>query len=300
MGQSNVALAPSALLDVAVAAARAGADVVADAAPRVRSIEWRTKQPADFVSEVDLASEAAIVSVIRARAPHASILAEEGGALAPGAAGSGAAARGDGPASGADSAAPERVTFVVDPLDGTTNFLHGYPEYAVSIGVLHGDELVAGVVIDVALGETFTAARGSGAFVNGTPIRVSDVTDPARALIGTGFPFTRVEDMDAYVGQLARVMRGAAGIRRAGAAALDLAAVAAGRFEAFWETVLSPWDIAAGILLVREAGGIVTDTAGAPIAVRRTGVVAGNPSLHPWLLRHLNSGTGILLPVTPE
>src|SRR5581483_4982019 len=107
--------------------------------------------------------------------------------------------------------------------------------------------------------------------------------------IGTGFPFTRMEDVDAYVSQLARVMRGAAGVRRAGAAALDLAAVAAGRFDAFWETVLSPWDIAAGILLVREAGGIVTDTAGAPIAVRRTGVVAGNAAMHAWLLRHLGA-----------
>ncbi|MEA3247890.1 MAG: inositol monophosphatase family protein [Gemmatimonadota bacterium] len=292
MGQSNAALDPSALLDVAVEAARAGADVVAAAAPRVRTIEWRTKAQADFVSEVDLASEAAIVAVIRARAPGASVLAEEGGAHEPAAAAPGAA--GGGSAAGvvdrrAGVVEATGVRFVVDPLDGTTNFLHGYPEYAVSIGVLHGAELVAGVVIDVALGETFTATRGGGAFANGLPLRVSAIGDTARALIGTGFPFTREGDVDPYVGQLARVMRGAAGIRRAGAAALDLAAVAAGRFEAFWETMLSPWDIAAGILLVREAGGVVTDLAGAPCAVKKTGVVAGNPALHAWLLSQLST-----------
>lgn len=291
MGQSNAAPDPSALLDVAVEAARAGADVVAAAAPRVRTIEWRTKAQADFVSEVDLASEAAIVAVIHARAPGASVLAEEGGAHEPAASGAGATggAVGGGGKRGARTIEATGVRFVADPLDGTTNFLHGYPEYAVSIGVLHGAELVAGVVIDVALGETYTATKGGGAFANGLPLRVSAIGDPARALIGTGFPFTRETDVDPYVGQLSRVMRGAAGIRRAGAAALDLAAVAAGRFEAFWETMLSPWDIAAGILLVREAGGVATDLAGAPCEVKKTGVVAGNPALHAWLLSQLGT-----------
>lgn len=287
MGQSNVAPTPSALLDVVVEAARAGADVVSAAAPRVGSIQWRTKRPADFVSEVDLASEAAIVAVLRARAPGASVLAEEGGALAPAAARPETGRPGAGPRPGGATDA-DGVRFVVDPLDGTTNFLHGYPEYAVSIGALHGDDVVAGVVIDVALGETFTATKGSGAFANGAPIRVSDIDDPARALIGTGFPFTREGEVDPYIAQLAGVMRGAAGVRRAGAAALDLAAVAAGRFEAFWETMLSPWDIAAGVLLVREAGGIATDTAGTPVEIRRTGIVAGNPALHAWLLTQLS------------
>jgi myo-inositol-1(or 4)-monophosphatase len=254
------------LLAVALEAAQAGAAVIRDAAPRVRSIEWRSKKPADFVSEVDLAAEAAVLGVIRSRLPEAGILAEE---------------------SGKSANADARVVFVVDPLDGTTNFLHGYPEYACSVGAVVDGEPTAGCIIDVALNETFTASKGGGAFVNGAPISVSPITDPRLSLIGTGFPFSRMEDVDPYVAELARVMRGSAGVRRAGAAALDLASVAAGRFEAFWETVLSPWDIAAGIVLVREAGGVVTDLTGAPCPVTRTGVIAGSPAIHAWLLNQL-------------
>ncbi|MBM4194532.1 MAG: inositol monophosphatase [Gemmatimonadetes bacterium] len=256
----------AALFELALDAARAGAAVIRDATPRVRSIEWQVKRPADFVSEVDLAAEAAVLGVIRKRMPEAAILAEESGA-SPAAAGA--------PGAG--------VTFVVDPLDGTTNFLHGYPEYAVSVGAVVGGEPVAGVVIDVALNEEFTATKGGGAFSNGQPIRVSAIEEPRRALIGTGFPFTKLEAIDQYANELRAVMRGAAGIRRAGAAALDLAAVAAGRFEAFWETVLSPWDIAAGLVLVREAGGVVTDYSGGHCPVARTSIVAGNPAMQSWL-----------------
>lgn len=262
---------PAALLAVALDAGNAAAAVIRDAAPRVRSIEWRVKKPADFVSEVDVAAEATILAIVRSALPEAGILAEES----------------------ASTMAPERrdagVVFVIDPLDGTTNFLHGYPEYAVSIGVLLGGVPTAAVIIDVALGEIFTATAGGGAFVNGEPICVSPIDDPRRALVGTGFPFTNVEDVDPYARQLARIMKGTAGVRRAGAAALDLAAVASGRFEAFWETVLSPWDIAAGILLVREAGGLVTDLTGAPCPVSRTGIVAGNPAVHGWLIRELRT-----------
>jgi myo-inositol-1(or 4)-monophosphatase len=218
------------------------------------------------VSEVDLAAEAAVLALIRQRCPEAGTLSEE---------------------SGASAAAGARIMFVVDPLDGTTNFLHGYPEYACSVGVTVNGEPVAGCVVDVALGEVFTAHAGGGAFVNGAPIRVSAIGDPTLALIGTGFPFSRMEDVEPYTRQLAQAMRGSAGVRRAGAAALDLVAVAAGRFEAFWETVLSPWDIAAGIVLIREAGGIVTDLSGAPCPGARTGVVAGNRAIHRWLLEAL-------------
>jgi myo-inositol-1(or 4)-monophosphatase len=258
---------PGFLLEVALEAANAAAAVIRDAAPRVRSIQWQTKKPSDFVSEVDLAAEAAVAKVIGSRLPDSSILGEEGGArpATEGGGGSG-------------------VVFVVDPLDGTTNFLHGYPEYAVSIGVVVNDVPTAGVIIDVALNETFTATTGGGAFMNGAPIRVSPIDDHKLALIGTGFPFNRMDDVEPYVRQLAGVMRGCSGVRRAGAAALDLASVAAGRFEAFWETRLSPWDIAAGIVLIREAGGIITDLGGAPCPVARTGVVAGNPAVHSWLL----------------
>lgn len=269
MSHSNAE--PGFLLAVALEAANSAAAVIRDAAPRVRSIQWQTKKPSDFVSEVDLAAEAAVAKVIGTRMPAASILGEEGGARP--------ATEGGG---GSD------VVFVVDPLDGTTNFLHGYPEYAVSVGVVVNDVPTAGVIIDVALGETFTATRGGGAFMNGAPIRVSPIDDHKLALIGTGFPFNRMEDVEPYVRQLAGIMRGCSGVRRAGAAALDLASVAAGRFEAFWETRLSPWDIAAGIVLIREAGGIVTDLSGAPCPVARTGVVAGNPAVHAWLLGALS------------
>ncbi len=261
---------PKLLLDIALEAARASAGVIRDAAPRVRAIAWREKKAKDFVSEVDLAAEAAVLEVIRRRAPDAALLAEETAA----------------------TLAPERqergVVFVVDPLDGTTNFLHGYPEYAASVGVLRDGVPVAGVVIDVPLGEEFSASAGGGATRDGVPIQVSPIDDPTRALVGTGFPFTRAEDIAPYLEQLARVMRGAAGVRRAGAAALDLAAVACGRFEGFWEPRLSPWDIAAGILLVREAGGVVTNVEGEPCPVAKTSIVAGNAAIHRWLLETLN------------
>ncbi|HVZ49724.1 MAG TPA: inositol monophosphatase family protein [Gemmatimonadaceae bacterium] len=294
---------PAVLLDVALAAARAGAVVVRDAAPRVRTIPWKTKRPADFVSEVDVAAEAAVLRVVRERMPSATVLAEESGALpahAPAGPASGAASGSVADATGTPGTpyagtgahtdrANGHVEFVVDPLDGTTNFLHGYPEFAVSVGVTVDGVPTAGAVIDVALDETFTASLGGGAFANGQRITVSTIDDPGRALIGTGFPFTRPEDVHPYAAGLERVMRSAAGVRRAGAAALDLVAVAAGRFEAFWETRLSPWDIAAGLIIVREAGGVVTDLDGMPCEVRKTGVVAGNPAMHDWLLRQLRN-----------
>lgn len=264
------------LLDVALEAANAAAAVIRDAAPRVRSITWQTKKPSDFVSEVDLAAEAAVRAVIANRAPDSRILGEEGG---------------DQPATPTVGPGRSNVLFVVDPLDGTTNFLHGYPEYAVSVGVVVDDVPTAGVIIDVALNETFTAVKGGGAFVNGAPIRVSPIEDHRLALVGTGFPFNRMDDVEPYVRELAHVMRGVSGVRRAGAAALDLASVAAGRFEAFWETRLSPWDIAAGIVIIREAGGIVTDLSGAPCPVARTSVVAGNPAVHRWLLGQLGASS---------
>lgn len=254
------------LLAVAVEAANAAAAVIRAATPRLRDIVWQEKGATDFVSEVDLGAEQRILEVVRKRLPEAAFLAEETAA----------------------TISPERqntgIVFVIDPLDGTTNFLHGYPEYAVSIGVLVGGTLAAGVVLDVPTDECFTATTGGGAKLNGAPIHVSGVDNPQRALFGTGFPFVRREEIAPYLVQLGGVMAGAAGVRRAGAAALDLASVACGRFEGFWEMKLSPWDIAAGMLLVREAGGIVTTLEGAECPVARTSVVAGSKALHGWLL----------------
>ncbi|MFI5231747.1 MAG: inositol monophosphatase family protein [Gemmatimonadales bacterium] len=269
---SDAPLPPTELLAIALEAAQAAAAVIRTAEPRVREIIWREKGATDFVSEVDLGAEQAIFGVVRRHLPEAAFLAEETAA----------------------TISPERqnsgIVFVIDPLDGTTNFLHGYPEYAVSIGVLVNGALAAGVVLDVPADERFTAIVGGGAQLNGAPIHVSAIDNPQRALFGTGFPFVRHEEIAPYLGQLGRVMAGAAGVRRAGAAALDLASVACGRFEGFWEMKLSPWDIAAGMLLVREAGGIVTTLEGADCPVARTSVVAGSAAMHPWLLRTVNGG----------
>jgi myo-inositol-1(or 4)-monophosphatase len=176
------------------------------------------------------------------------------------------------------------LVFVVDPLDGTTNFLHGFPCFAVSIAAMIDGALVAGVVLNAANGELFSATAGGGTRLNGQPATVSTITDPARALIATGFPFKTADRIDEYLLTLPRIMRETAGIRRPGAASLDLAHVACGRFEGFWELTLAPWDIAAGMLLIREAGGIVTDLAGASAPVEHTGLVTGNPAMHAWLM----------------
>ena len=182
---------------------------------------------------------------------------------------------------------PHGTTFIVDPLDGTTNFLHGYPEYAVSIGVADAGALAAGVVLNVATGETFTAVRGGGAQRDGRPIRVSPITDPARALVGTGIPFKDPGQVEPYLRQLSRLLLETSGIRRAGSAALDLCDVACGRFEAFWELRLAPWDMAAGILMIREAGGVVTDLEGRDAIVDYGPIVAGSPAMHAWLMSRI-------------
>jgi len=212
---------------------------------------------------VDLAAEAAVLGLLRAQLPSAAVLAEES------AAGTSAAAIRHG------------LAVVVDPLDGTTNFIHGYPEYAVSIAILRDGEPMAGVVHDVPGNEVFTATAGGGTFLNGTRCRVSDIADPSRALIGTGFPFKDAADIEPYHRQMAAVMAQVSGVRRPGAASIDLASVACGRFDGFWEVELSPWDFAAGMLLVREAGGVATDLGGAHLrAESRSSVLAGNPAMH--------------------
>ncbi|MEO7822256.1 MAG: inositol monophosphatase family protein [Gemmatimonadaceae bacterium] len=253
------------LLDIALDAARAAAMVIRDATSRRARLVWESKGRSDFVSEVDTAAEHAIAEVVARRCPGATVLGEE---LSP-------------------LALLDGTVFIADPLDGTTNFLHGYPEYATSIGVARNGVLSAGVVLNVARGEEFTARKGTGAWKDGERITVSSLRDPQRALIGTGFPFRIVDLLPRYVRQFSLVASGTAGIRRAGAAALDLANVACSRFDAFWELTLSPWDVAAGILLVQEAGGVVTDLEGNAPDLRAGAYVAGNPAMHAWLLQTL-------------
>jgi myo-inositol-1(or 4)-monophosphatase len=254
-----------ALLATCVAAAVKGAEVVRAHAQNVATVEWEEKSRTDFVSEVDRASERVIAGIVHERHPDAELLGEE---LSP-------------------QLAAEHIArglvFVADPLDGTTNFLHGFPWFAVSIGALRDGVPVAGAIINVPTGELFTAVAGGGARRNGQPITVSKITEPARALIGTGVPFKRADQIEEYLRGFAAVTAAVAGVRRPGAAALDLADVACGRFDAFWELSLAPWDVAAGILLVREAGGVVTDRSGQPAQVKPTSIIAGNPTMHAWL-----------------
>lgn len=252
-----------ALLATCVAAAVRGAETVRSFEPRRATIQWEEKGRTDFVSVVDRASEEAISEVISSRHPDVRLVGEE---LAP------------------DATNLSGLSFIADPLDGTTNYLHGFPWYAVTIAALIDGEPVAGAILNVPTGELFTATEGGGARRNGAPVSVSSVDSPGRALVGTGFPFRTVDEIEPYLQAMDAVMRDAAGVRRPGSAALDLADVACGRFDAFWEFRLAPWDVAAGILIVREAGGAVTDLEGRPARVAHGPIVAGNPIMHGWLL----------------
>lgn len=222
---------------------------------------WIRKGRADFVTAVDRDAEQLIRETLEAHVPGIPMMGEE---LTP-------------------ARTADRLTWIVDPLDGTTNFLHGYPAWSVSIAAVEGDLVLAGVVAEPMTGSVYRAARGAGAWAGDQRLAVSTLTHPGDALIGTGFPFKHPERMDAYLKQFRRILSGSAGVRRAGSAALDLAAVAAGRFDGFWELHLAPWDVAAGILLIQEAGGVVTDVEGCPHRLGHGPLVAGNPSIHTWL-----------------
>jgi myo-inositol-1(or 4)-monophosphatase len=254
------------LLEVATRAARQAAGFIARAA-RPDEAAWDRKARNDFATDVDRGAERLIADILLAGVPGSVIVGEE---LTP------TGTTGDRPT----------VTWVVDPLDGTTNFLHNYPAYAVSIAAVVDAQPVAAVAVDVVRDLTYRATAGEGAWCDDRPLRVSSITDPTRALMGTGFPFKAPasERIDEYLGQFRRVLHATSGVRRAGSAALDLAHVAEGRLDGFWEIGLAPWDVAAGILLVREAGGVVTDFAGRPSRAAHGDFVAGNPAMHRWLL----------------
>jgi myo-inositol-1(or 4)-monophosphatase len=258
-----------ALLPLIRSAAEAATKVIRGYESRRAGLDWREKGQSDFVTEVDLAAEAAAIDVLRRAEPGAEFLAEESGT------GDGRSTR---------SPLPSTLRFIIDPLDGTTNFIHGVPDYAVSIGAESDGVLIAGVVLNVPRNECFEGVRGGGASLGGQTLRVSAVDAPKRALIGTGFPFKDAAEIPVYLQQIARVMIGSSGVRRAGAASIDLAHVAAGRLDGFWENSLSPWDVAAGILLIREAGGICTDFESRDSAAAFGPIVAGNPVVHRWLL----------------
>lgn len=244
------------MLNIAVRAARAAGDIIMRRLERLDAVAVETKQRNDYVSEVDREAEAKIIQVIHRSYPGHGILAEESGEQ-----------KGDG------------HVWVIDPLDGTTNYLHGFPHFAVSIALMHGGRVEHGVIYDPVRQELFTASRGSGAELNNRRIRVSRRRSLDGALLGTGFPFREGQPEEVYMAMLRDFMRRSAGVRRPGAAALDLAYVAAGRIDGFWEFGLSRWDIAAGALLVREAGGIVGDLRGGEDFLASGDVVAATPKV---------------------
>jgi myo-inositol-1(or 4)-monophosphatase len=249
--------------DIAVRAAKAAGEITLRRFGELSSGDIVQKEFRDFVTDVDRACEAAITTAITEAFPRDSMLCEEG-TLASGDSGR---------------------TWIVDPLDGTLNFIHSFPVFSVSIALQGADGgLMCGVVHQPVLGEMFTAEKGAGAFLNGKRISISPRTDRDSFLIATGLPFKEYHYLDSYVGMLKEVIRDSAGIRRAGSAAIDLAYTACGRFDAFWEYRLYPWDYAAGVLLVREAGGIVTDFSGSPDLFGHHSILAGNAVTHSMLL----------------
>lgn len=257
------------LLAVAVRAARAGGEVI-DAARASRRFAVSEKSAADFVTEVDVASERAVVGVIREAFPDHDVLAEEGGG---------------GPATGAE------LRWVIDPLDGTTNFIHDIPIFGVAVAVERRGVPVAGVILDPVRGDLYHAVRGGGAWRGEERLAVSGTTELSRCLVLTGIPFRELRWLPRYLPGLERVARATAGIRRMGSAALDLAYLAAGRAEGFWEYGLSRWDLSAGVLLVEEAGGRVTDLAGSGAHLDTGHVLATNGSVHDALLACVRDAT---------
>lgn len=256
------------MLNTAVKAARKAGSLITRASSDIDKLTVRAKHRNDFVSEVDHAAEEAIIRILREAYPSHGILAEESGASGTGA----------------------EYVWVIDPLDGTTNFLHGFPHYCVSIALTHMGIAQQAVVYDPNRNELFTATRGAGAYLNDRRLRVSRVDRLENALMGTGFPFRELDHLDDYLRMFRNMTEGSSGIRRPGAAALDLAWVAAGRTDGFWEIGLAPWDMAAGALLVREAGGLVGDLAGEERYLESGRIVASNGKLFAAILKTLHAG----------
>jgi len=252
------------LLNIAIRAARNAGEIIVRSVDRIETLTIEKKAANDFVSEVDRKAEAEIIEVIHKAYPEHGILAEESGIQ-----------------QGND------FTWIIDPLDGTTNFLHGFPQFAVSIAVKNKNRLEHAVIYDPMRDELFTASRGDGAQLNNKRIRVSSHFKINEALLGTGFPYSDMKYLEPYMAMLKSLIPNTAGIRRPGSAALDLAYVAAGRLDGFWELDLKSWDIAAGALLVQEAGGLVGDLTGNNNYLESGHIVCANPKLFKALLQEI-------------
>lgn len=255
------------MLNIAVKAARAAGAIINRASLDLDLLKVNTKGPNDFVSEVDQAAEQAIIETLLAAYPGHGILAEESGR--------------------AHGAKDSEFVWIIDPLDGTTNFLHGFPVYAVSIALAHRGQVQQAVVYDPTRNDLFYASKGRGAFLNDKRLRVSKRTRLQESLIGTGFPFRKGDNFKRYVAMFEEVMQHCAGLRRPGAAALDLCYVAAGWYDGFFETGLSPWDIAAGSLIITEAGGLIGNFTGEADFLYQREVVAGTPKVYAQLVKLL-------------
>jgi myo-inositol-1(or 4)-monophosphatase len=262
------------MLNIAIKAARAAGNVINRASLDLDLLKVNTKSPNDFVTEVDQAAENVIIDTILAAYPGHGILAEESGRE-----------RG---------AKHSEFLWIIDPLDGTTNFIHGFPVYAVSIALAHRGQVQQAVVYDPSRNDLFYASKGRGAFLNDKRLRVSRRTRMSEALIGTGFPFRKGDNFKRYVQMFETVMQNCAGLRRPGAAALDLCYVAAGYYDAFFETGLSPWDLAAGSLMITEAGGLVGNFTGEADYMYQRELVAGNPKIYGQLVQILSPYTKVI------
>lgn len=255
-------------LETAVETALEAGHLIRTHAGKINHGQIRMKSVHDLVTEIDERSQQLIVSSLEKAFPGSSVLAEEGEASKGG-------------------EVVDGLRWIIDPIDGTTNFTHGMPPYAVSIGLEDSGELVAGVVLEVGRWELFTAVKGGGMYVNGVRSEVSHTQELDESLLVTGFPYKRFEHLDEFLALLGRILQASRGVRRTGAASVDLAYVAAGRFEGFFETGLMPWDLAAGTLLINEAGGRVTNYANEPNRLFDKQVVATNGKIHEALLAHL-------------
>ena len=253
------------MLNIAIRAARIAGDHIVRKMNKLPDLKVELKGPNDFVSEVDRQAEEKIIETLLSSFPGHGILAEESGEIK----------------------GSEDYRWIIDPLDGTTNYLHGFPHFSVSIACQHKERLEHAVIYDPIKQEIFAASRGDGATLNNKRIRVSRITSTQGSLLGTGFPFKHHDQFDEFLKIFTEFFSSAADIRRAGSAALDLAYVAAGRLDGFWESGLSAWDIAAGALIVREAGGITTDYEGNDNYLELGQVVSGNPKIMSEMLRKI-------------
>ncbi len=267
------------MLNIAIKAARGAGAIINRASLDLDLLKVNTKGPNDFVSEVDHAAEQSVIETLLAAYPGHGILAEESGR--------------------AHGARDSDYVWIIDPLDGTTNFLHGFPVFAVSIALAFRGQVQQAVVYDPSRNDLFYASKGRGAFVNDKRLRVSKRIRLAESLIGTGFPFRKGDNFKRYVQMFEAVMQNCAGLRRPGAAALDLCYVAAGWYDGFFETGLSPWDIAAGSLMITEAGGLIGNFTGESDYLYQREVVAGNPKVYAQLVQILAPYSRVITPDEP-